>query len=121
MKNEEAAAELDSKLNQGVVHTSTNPFVLAFRGNEDISAFLDEIEKEDEPIEKAPRRCRGCRFRSQNNRWYYTWNLGQGRGPNRVFWREKARAFQILDLTAKMDANCHYGPTTPICSYVGNV
>ncbi|KAL2529816.1 elongation factor Ts family protein [Forsythia ovata] len=41
MKNEEATAELDSKLNQ------------AFRGNEDISAFLDEIEKEDEPVEKA--------------------------------------------------------------------
>ncbi|KAL2553703.1 elongation factor Ts family protein [Forsythia ovata] len=53
MKKEEAAAELDSKLNQRVVHTATNPFVLAFRGNEDISAFLDEIEKEDEPVEKA--------------------------------------------------------------------
>ncbi|KAL2533165.1 elongation factor Ts family protein [Abeliophyllum distichum] len=53
MKKEEAAAELDSKLNQGVVHRATNPFVLAFRGNEDISAFLDEIEKEDEPVEKA--------------------------------------------------------------------
>ncbi|CAA2980501.1 Mitochondrial translation elongation factor EF-Tsmt, catalyzes nucleotide exchange on EF-Tumt [Olea europaea subsp. europaea] len=53
MKKEEAAAELDSKLSQGVVHRATNPFILAFRSNKDISAFLDEIEKEDEPVEKA--------------------------------------------------------------------
>ncbi|CAI9766538.1 unnamed protein product [Fraxinus pennsylvanica] len=53
MKKEEAAAELDSKLSQGVVHRATNPFMLAFRSNKDISAFLDEIEKEDEPVEKA--------------------------------------------------------------------
>ncbi|CAI9780357.1 unnamed protein product [Fraxinus pennsylvanica] len=53
MKKEEAAAELDSKLSQGVVHKATNPFLLAFRSNKDISAFLDEIEKEDEPVEKT--------------------------------------------------------------------
>ncbi|CAA2947139.1 Mitochondrial translation elongation factor EF-Tsmt, catalyzes nucleotide exchange on EF-Tumt [Olea europaea subsp. europaea] len=53
MKKEEAAAELDSKLSQGIVHTATNPFLLAFRSNKDISAFLDEIEKEDEPVEKT--------------------------------------------------------------------
>ncbi|KAL7168111.1 hypothetical protein ACSBR2_038537 [Camellia fascicularis] len=50
MKKEEAAGELDSKL-QGVVHTATNPFLLAFRKNKDIGAFLDEREKEVEPAE----------------------------------------------------------------------
>ncbi|KAJ8568871.1 hypothetical protein K7X08_032568 [Anisodus acutangulus] len=53
MKKEEAASELDSKLNQGVVHSATNPFVLAFRSNEEISSFLDEREKEDELAEQS--------------------------------------------------------------------
>ncbi|KAK4370186.1 hypothetical protein RND71_009661 [Anisodus tanguticus] len=53
MKKEEAASELDSKLNQGVVHSATNPFVLAFRSNEEISSFLDEREKEDELSEQS--------------------------------------------------------------------
>ncbi|KAM3712347.1 hypothetical protein ACJW31_01G174300 [Castanea mollissima] len=49
MKKEEDIAKLDSQLNQGVVHAATNPFVLAFRKNKDISMFLDEREK----LEKA--------------------------------------------------------------------
>ncbi|XP_019255642.1 PREDICTED: uncharacterized protein LOC109234212 isoform X2 [Nicotiana attenuata] len=53
MKKEEAASELDSKLNQGVVHSATNPFVLAFRSNEEISSFLDEREKEEELAEQS--------------------------------------------------------------------
>lgn len=53
MKKEEAASELDSKLNQGVVHLPTNPFVLAFRSNEEISSFLDEREKEEELAEQS--------------------------------------------------------------------
>lgn len=51
MKKEEDIAELDSKLSEGVVHVATNPFVLAFRKNKDIAAFLDErenIQKTDE-------------------------------------------------------------------------
>ncbi|GAB4839057.1 hypothetical protein Ancab_028586 [Ancistrocladus abbreviatus] len=48
MKKEEDVAELDSKLNQGAVHAATNPFVLAFRKNKDIAAFLDEREKLEE-------------------------------------------------------------------------
>ncbi|GMQ06466.1 hypothetical protein CsSME_00051045 [Camellia sinensis var. sinensis] len=52
MKKEEAAGELDSKL-QGVVHTATNPFLLAFRKNKDIGAFLDEREKEVELAESS--------------------------------------------------------------------
>ncbi|MCD7463941.1 hypothetical protein HAX54_051727 [Datura stramonium] len=53
MKKEEAASELDSKLSQGVVHSATNPFVLAFRRNKEISSFLDEREKEDELAEQS--------------------------------------------------------------------
>ncbi|KAI9191226.1 hypothetical protein LWI28_005409 [Acer negundo] len=48
-------SELDLQLNQGVVHVATNPFVLAFRKNKDVAAFLDErekAEKEDEKPEK---------------------------------------------------------------------
>ncbi|TXG61418.1 hypothetical protein EZV62_012781 [Acer yangbiense] len=48
-------SELDLQLNQGVVHLATNPFVLAFRKNKDVAAFLDErekAEKEDEKPEK---------------------------------------------------------------------
>ncbi|KAA8523139.1 hypothetical protein F0562_009562 [Nyssa sinensis] len=49
MKKEEAGGELDLKLSQGrVVHSATNPFMLAFRKNKDIAAFLDEREKEEE-------------------------------------------------------------------------
>lgn len=53
MKKEEAASELDSKLNQGVVYSATNPFLLAFRSNKEISSFLDEREKEDEQAEQS--------------------------------------------------------------------
>ncbi|KAF5748563.1 hypothetical protein HS088_TW04G00519 [Tripterygium wilfordii] len=47
MKTE--AVQLDPQLSQGVVHVATNPFVLAFRQNKDIAAFLDERER----LEKA--------------------------------------------------------------------
>ncbi|XP_055825004.1 polyprotein of EF-Ts, chloroplastic [Solanum dulcamara] len=53
MKKEDAASELDSKLSQGVIHTATNPFLLAFRSNKEISSFLDEKEKEDELAEQS--------------------------------------------------------------------
>ncbi|PIN08463.1 Mitochondrial translation elongation factor EF-Tsmt, catalyzes nucleotide exchange on EF-Tumt [Handroanthus impetiginosus] len=53
MKKEEDLEALDAKLNQGVVHTATNPFVLAFRSNEVISAFLEERENKNEQVEKA--------------------------------------------------------------------
>ncbi|KAL8128701.1 hypothetical protein V2J09_017856 [Rumex salicifolius] len=43
-KKEEDFQKLDSELNKGVVHLATNPFVLAFRQNKDISTFLDERE-----------------------------------------------------------------------------
>ncbi|KAH9801818.1 Endonuclease [Citrus sinensis] len=33
------------QLTQGVIHAATNPFVLAFRRNKDISSFLDERDK----------------------------------------------------------------------------
>ncbi|XP_021865854.1 polyprotein of EF-Ts, chloroplastic isoform X2 [Spinacia oleracea] len=48
MKKAEDVNKLDSKLNQGVVHEATNPFVVAFRRNKDIAAFLDEREKPEE-------------------------------------------------------------------------
>ncbi|XP_073026738.1 LOW QUALITY PROTEIN: polyprotein of EF-Ts, chloroplastic [Primulina eburnea] len=52
MKKEEDAEELDNKLSKGgVVHTATNPFVLAFRSNKVISDFLDERKNEDGPVE----------------------------------------------------------------------
>ncbi|KAF5742983.1 hypothetical protein HS088_TW09G01045 [Tripterygium wilfordii] len=47
MKTEDV--QLDPQLSQGVVHVATNPFVLAFRQNKDIAAFLDERER----LEKA--------------------------------------------------------------------
>ncbi|OMO82647.1 hypothetical protein CCACVL1_11854 [Corchorus capsularis] len=54
MKKEEDDDKLDSQLSQGVVHTATNPFVLAFRQNKEIAAFLDEREqpekKEIQPV-----------------------------------------------------------------------
>ncbi|KAF3441853.1 hypothetical protein FNV43_RR15768 [Rhamnella rubrinervis] len=46
MKKEEDVAKMDLQLKRGIVHTATNPFVLAVRKNKDISAFLDEREKE---------------------------------------------------------------------------
>ncbi|KAJ6759424.1 ELONGATION FACTOR TS MITOCHONDRIAL [Salix koriyanagi] len=45
-------ADWSGKLIQGIVHTATNPFVLAFRKNKDISAFLDEREIATEQPEK---------------------------------------------------------------------
>lgn len=62
MKRDEDNKELDSKL-QGKVFTATNPFLVAFRKNQDIASFLDEREKveiesssslvvEDEKVEK---------------------------------------------------------------------
>ncbi|KAL6529333.1 hypothetical protein OROGR_014956 [Orobanche gracilis] len=48
MKKEEDVSELDAKLSQGVIHVATNPFVLAFRSNPVISAFLDERKKEND-------------------------------------------------------------------------
>ncbi|XP_009109054.1 30S ribosomal protein S1 [Brassica rapa] len=50
---EEDDGKFDETLSQGVVHTATNPFVLAFRKNEEIAAFLDkrEEEAEEKPVE----------------------------------------------------------------------
>lgn len=47
MKRDEDAGVLDAKLSSGTVHTATNPFLLAFRQNKDIAAFLNEREKEE--------------------------------------------------------------------------
>ncbi|XP_074568197.1 polyprotein of EF-Ts, chloroplastic [Curcuma longa] len=52
MKKEEDVDELNKQLNQGVVHTATNPFELAFRKNKEISAFLDERERTQESLKK---------------------------------------------------------------------
>lgn len=52
MKQDESVGELDETLSQGVVHAATNPFVLAFRTNKDISSFLEEKEKEEKATEK---------------------------------------------------------------------
>lgn len=41
----EAAWELDAK-GQGIIHTATNPFALAFRKNKEISKFLEQREEE---------------------------------------------------------------------------
>ncbi|KAM5547639.1 polyprotein of EF-Ts, chloroplastic [Rosa sericea] len=49
MKKEEDIQKSESQITQGVIHTATNPFLLAFRQNKDIAAFLDEREK----VEKA--------------------------------------------------------------------
>ncbi|KAL7093615.1 hypothetical protein ACP275_11G050200 [Erythranthe tilingii] len=59
MKKEEDSAKLDSKLTGGIVHTATNPFLLAFRGNKEISAFLDESKKNDELIEDKKEEVQG--------------------------------------------------------------
>ncbi|XP_074350973.1 polyprotein of EF-Ts, chloroplastic isoform X2 [Apium graveolens] len=53
MKKEENIAALDSKLSPGTVHTASNPFLLAFRKNKDIAAFLDEREKDEISIKEA--------------------------------------------------------------------
>ncbi|CAA0815854.1 elongation factor Ts family protein [Striga hermonthica] len=53
MKKEEDAEELDEMLSEGVVHSDTNPFVLAFRGSPAISALLDKREKVDNLVEVA--------------------------------------------------------------------
>lgn len=53
MKKEEDVGALDSKLSPGTVHTATNPFLLAFRKNKDIAAFLDEREKEEDSTEDS--------------------------------------------------------------------
>ncbi|XP_065850373.1 polyprotein of EF-Ts, chloroplastic isoform X2 [Euphorbia lathyris] len=45
MKKEGDNNNLDEELSQGVIHAATNPFMLAFRKNKEISAFLDEREK----------------------------------------------------------------------------
>ncbi|KOM54216.1 hypothetical protein LR48_Vigan10g010800 [Vigna angularis] len=52
MKTEEDATDSSTTFNQGVVHTATNPFVLAFRKNKDISSFLDEREKPQSEVQK---------------------------------------------------------------------
>jgi len=53
MKKEEDVEKLDSQLNQGrVVHVATNPFVLAFNKNKDISTFLDERQKLEKEAKK---------------------------------------------------------------------
>lgn len=53
MKKEENLASLDSKLSPGTVHTASNPFLLAFRKNKDIAAFLDEREKDETSTKDA--------------------------------------------------------------------
>lgn len=52
MKKEEDAG-LDLQLTQGVIHAATNPFVLAFRNNKDISSFLDERDKSETAAKKS--------------------------------------------------------------------
>ncbi|XP_057973471.1 polyprotein of EF-Ts, chloroplastic [Malania oleifera] len=48
---------LDSQIVQGVVHVATNPFMLAFRKNKDIAAFLEEREKvmDSTEIKESPK------------------------------------------------------------------
>ncbi|XP_020958624.1 uncharacterized protein LOC107644406 [Arachis ipaensis] len=57
MKKEEDVIESDSLIGQGITHTATNPFALAFRKNKDIAAFLDERDKsqneDEEPETKS--------------------------------------------------------------------
>ncbi|CAA7046765.1 unnamed protein product [Microthlaspi erraticum] len=49
---EEDDGKFDETVSQGVVHTATNPFVLAFRKNEEIAAFLDKREEvAEKPVE----------------------------------------------------------------------
>ncbi|KAJ8426501.1 hypothetical protein Cgig2_020471 [Carnegiea gigantea] len=51
MKKEEDVEKIESELNQGIVHTATNPFAVAFRRNKDIAAFLVERQKTKEQVE----------------------------------------------------------------------
>ena len=44
MEKEEDIEGLNMKLNKGVVHIATNPFELAFRKNEEITAFVSRGE-----------------------------------------------------------------------------
>lgn len=53
MKKEEDVQKSESQITQGVVHTATNPFLLAFRQNKDIAAFLDEREKVEKATEET--------------------------------------------------------------------
>lgn len=50
MKKEEDLKNLDAELSQGFVHVASNPFVLAFRNNKEISAFLNEREVLEKPM-----------------------------------------------------------------------
>ncbi|KAI3836767.1 hypothetical protein MKW92_000216 [Papaver armeniacum] len=50
MKKEVVGGET-AEVTEGVVHTASNPFLLAFRKNKDIAAYLDEREKEQTPPE----------------------------------------------------------------------
>ncbi|KAL6226524.1 hypothetical protein ACLB2K_000486 [Fragaria x ananassa] len=50
MKKEEDLPKSESQITQGVIHTATNPFLLAFRQNKDVAAFLDEREKTTKEI-----------------------------------------------------------------------
>ncbi|KAL0739141.1 hypothetical protein Bca4012_015351 [Brassica carinata] len=43
----------ETAISQGVVHTAVNPFVLAFRKNEEIAAFLDKREEAAETSEEV--------------------------------------------------------------------
>lgn len=53
MKKDEDNETSDSQLNQGKVYAATNPFLLAFRKNKDIAAFLDERENVEEAAKKS--------------------------------------------------------------------
>ncbi|RZC51289.1 hypothetical protein C5167_019720 [Papaver somniferum] len=50
MKKEVVGGET-AEVTEGVVHSASNPFMLAFRKNKDIAAYLDEREKEQTPPE----------------------------------------------------------------------
>lgn len=52
MKKDEDKETSDSQ-HQGKVYAATNPFLLAFRKNKDIAAFLDEREKVDDAAKKT--------------------------------------------------------------------
>lgn len=52
MKKEDDVG-LDLQPTQGVIHAATNPFVLAFLNNKDISSFLDERDKSETAAKKS--------------------------------------------------------------------
>ncbi|KAL5835937.1 hypothetical protein ACOSQ4_015434 [Xanthoceras sorbifolium] len=66
MKKEEDT-ELDLQHSQGVVHVATNPFVLAFRQNKDIAAYLDQREKADKKTEKSLKEIEGTVIQSKSD------------------------------------------------------